>query len=138
MSTQAKQDIRTIVDQIQREGAEHSNDERFVRTIETNQSVRQGDVYLTRVPDNHRRGLATTDRQLAPGTSKGSRHVVADQQGVSLFKPADETDPLAGPIVVAEQRFRVTHPEHADFSLPSGTYQVGYQLDPRTRRRVAD
>jgi hypothetical protein len=36
---------------------------------------------------------------------------------------------LVGPLVVSKDRFELTHPEHAHFSLPAGTYQVIYQGD---------
>lgn len=130
--------IEQVLSQITQEAEAHTTEERFIRTADIGQVARQGDIYLRRVPDNHRRGDEIQDRQLAPGTTKGSRHVVEAGEHVTLYAPQDSMDPLAGPVIVARERFRVTHPEHADFSLPSGTWEVGYQLDARTRRRVAD
>ena len=114
-------------------------DVRFIRTIQEGQAVRQGDVMLLRVSDNHKRGKVlpnTGSLQLAPGNTKGSRHVA--EGSFEAFETHDSSDPLAGPVIHAKERIDVTHPEHADISLPSGTYRVGYQLDPRTMRRVAD
>lgn len=124
-----------IVRQIEAQSETHTTDERFVRTMQIGDVARQGDIYIERVDDGYERGGEIADRQLAPGNSKGSRHVVCD--GPQVFE-ARSTDPLHGPVIVAKERFTVAHPEHADVSLPSGTYRVGYQLDPRTMRRVAD
>ena len=50
------------------------------------------------------------------------------------------TDPLLGPVIVADEAFTLTHPEHAHHRLPAGIYQVGYQLDvsEQERRAVRD
>lgn len=128
--------VQDIVAQIERQSQQHTADERFVRTIEVGQCARQGDIYIERVGDDYHRGEEIQDRQLAPGNSKGSRHVVAGE--VEVFAAPTQDDLLHGPVIVAEQRFTVTHPEHADVSLPSGIYRVGYQLDPRRMRRVED
>lgn len=123
--------------------AQKPNEEkRVVTSIEIGCAVRQGDIYLTRIPDGAARGKELQDRQLAPGTSQGSRHVVAGE-GVRVFAAAGPRPELArgallGPIVVAEQTFTVTHPEHAHFELPAGTYQCSFQMDPRTLARVED
>lgn len=133
-------EVKNILSIIEKQSEKHSNDERFVRTIQKNQVVRQGDIYLLVVEANHSKGKKIKDRQLAPGNTKGSRHIVEGK--VKLYEGNIVDDEfgsaLTGPVIVADERFTVTHPEHADVSLPSGTYQVGYQADPRTRERVAD
>lgn len=130
----------TVIQDIEKQSETHSSDERFVRTIQVGQVARQGDIYLCCVESSHPRGEQIEDRQLAPGSTKGSRHVVDGE--VELYRGTVTGsafgDALTGPVIVARERFVVTHPEHADVCLPSGTYQVGYQLDPRTRARVAD
>lgn len=119
------------------EAAKNSTDEtRFHRVMNINDIAHQGDVYLLRVNDNHPRGKKITETQLAPGTTKGSRHV-AEGKKISIFETTS-TNPLMGPVIVAKERFEVVHPEHANHSIPSGCYQVGYQLDAETRRRVMD
>lgn len=133
MTTQI--DASKILERITEAAESSPADVRFIRTMQIGDVARQGDVYCMRVADDVGRGKETAERQLAPGTTKGSRHVVVGE--VRVFEPARRGEQV-GPIVVAEQRFVVEHPEHAHFSLPAGTYQVGYQLDYQTRRRVAD
>ena len=73
---------------------------------------------------------ATKNRQLAPGVSKGSRHIVSE--GPTLFEAPNAGSwrgVLNGPLVVSKERFKLTHPEHAHFELPAGSYAVFYQAD---------
>lgn len=107
--------------------------------------IRQGDIYVERVADNvNKKGFdRTSNRQLAPGSNSGSRHTVSE--AVEVFAPKDinvkQVDlgfKATGPILVSKDRFTVDHPEHASFSLPAGTYQVCYQVDPKTMQRVLD
>jgi len=99
--------------------------------------VRQGDLYLVCV-DSLPQGSITEDRQLAPGTTQGSRHVlqgdcvihkgvtVSDypsNQAVSKIHPI-----LVGPAFYCKGEVTVTHPEHGDKILPADTtWQVIYQ-----------
>lgn len=99
--------------------------------------VRQGDLYLVCV-DSLLTGVVTEDRQLAPGTTQGSRHVlqgdcvihkniaVSDypsNQAVSKIHPV-----LVGPAFHCKGDVTVTHPEHGDKILPADTtWQVVYQ-----------
>lgn len=114
-----------------------------VRTV-----VHQGDVYLHRVPDDHPRGKKLGTRQVAVGTSVGSRHV-AEGKGVSVFAgqrlPSWVTEPawcqpgaILGPVIVATEPFVLTHPEHAHHQCPAGVWQTTYQADFATQQRVAD
>lgn len=121
---------------------------RMVRTIEVGEHVRQGDCLierLTRVPKVF--SVRTTNRQLAPGTTQGSRHVLGvaktdwlgewsqpdqlphEHEVWILPKAEQEKQPLVGPVIVITGRCVVTHPEHAHVSLPSGTYGVTYERD---------
>lgn len=109
--------------------------------------IHQGDVYLFCVADDHPRGKETGARQVAVGTTVGSRHVVegpvtvyegrALPPGVSTPEWTTESE-ILGPVVVAREAFVLTHPEHAHHELPAGTYQVTYQADFSTRQRVQD
>lgn len=112
---------------------------RTVESMEVGQWARQGDVYIERI--NALSGWTpTTDRQLAPGTTQGSRHMVVGDVTVCEC-PNTATvarGRLAGPQIEAKEAFRVGHPEHADMELPAGTYQIWYQSDPRTQQRVLD
>lgn len=120
------------------QNATEGRDTRFVRTFpEAAGAVRQGDIYIWPIKEVPKGATPRADHQLALGNSVGSRHVAS--AGVKLYDRQDTAQqPLLGPIVEAKERWDVTHPEHAHFSLPSGVYQVGYQLDMSTRQAVID
>jgi hypothetical protein len=98
--------------------------------------IRQGDVYVIRVDEKTPKGDPLGTRQVALGTSNGSRHV-ADGPRVEVFRAvgASEFDYC---VVTSPEWWALTHPEHAHFELPCGTYLVRHQRDIATRRRVAD
>jgi len=112
------------------------------------QRIHQGDVYLCLVADDHKRGPLLGTKQIAVGTTVGSRHVVeGDVQvfaGVELpkdMKIASDVERSAylGPVVVVgSEGTTLTHPEHAHHELCEGVYQVTYQIDMATRMRVQD
>ena len=112
---------------------------RNIRTFPVGKHVRQGDVYLCRVEDGAKFGKERGTRQVAVGTTVGSRHVaegrltVYESVGFQRFEPQ-----FVGPVVVAEERWTLTHPEHAHVSLPAGCYQITHQTDARTMSRVQD
>lgn len=123
------------------------------RKLTIGKGVRQGDVYLTRVPSDWPHGDARKGRQIADGTSIGQRHCIAKSSEVTIYEGvADaaermyragyaervELPLLCGPVVVAKARLLNTHPEHAHYSLPPGVYQVSYQVDESTKQRVID
>lgn len=121
---------------------------RVMRRAEIDKTIaQQGDVYMFRVRDDHPRGNELGTRQVAVGTTVGSRHVVEGDvrvyEGRALpagVSAPDWTTPaeILGPVVVAGEEFTLTHPEHAHHRLPAGTWQVTYQADYSTRQRVAD
>ena len=134
----ATKTAKQVMGEIETAATEHSAELRMVRTIEVGQFVRQGDVYLQRVESKKpAKSTEIKDRQLAPGNTPGSRHVV--EGDVKLYKPAG-ADPLVGPTIVAPERFTLTHPEHAHVSLPSGQYACTFQRDfmQEERARVQD
>jgi hypothetical protein len=110
---------------------------RFLRVAEKGAGVRQGDIYLWTIDAVPAGSARRDDRQLALGQSVGSRHVC--QPGPKLFDlPTGKTDEFLGPVIEADARFVVEHPEHDHLSLPSGIWQVGYQRDVSTNLRVHD
>lgn len=117
--------------------AKEAREPRFVRAMPLDAHVRQGDIFLWPLEKKPQGCTPRADRQLALGKTVGSRHVC--EVGPQLYDlPAKSQHMLLGPVIEAPKRFTVTHPEHAHVSLPRGLYQVGYQLDLRTRRAVAD
>jgi hypothetical protein len=114
--------VRSIV-----EGARAASREvRFVRACAPGEAVRQGDVYLYALAAPPRHGAELSSRQLAPGTSVGSRHVLAGPGALHARAILDAHD---GPYLHARSRVTITHPEHAHISLPAGWYEVRFQVD---------
>jgi len=120
---------------------------RTARRLEIGHAIHQGDVYVHRVADDHPRGPAQGTRQVAVGQTVGARHIAEGPvqvcAGVALppgvVAPTWTTpEALLGPVVVASGPWTLTHPEHAHHALPAGTYQVTYQADYQTQRRVLD
>lgn len=126
---------------------------RDVRGMVSGEAVRQGDVYLIKVSSKadmyavlksdfrqSEKGAVTQNMQLAPGTTKGSRHILASNPGLTVYAPAKNADPLEGPFIEATEDFELTHPEHANFLFGPGQYACIYQRDyaAEERRRVAD
>lgn len=139
-----KESVGDAVARLIKEADEKSiNSIRVVRKMEAGQVVRQGDVYLHRVRDDHPHGkkLAEGKIQLALGQSVGQRHFLVGDlvayEGTTLPEWCRQGTFL-GPLVVTKKRAKNTHPEHAHSSLPAGTYQITHQLDVKTMRRVQD
>lgn len=127
--------LKTIIKKI-KETAPIDPEIRFVSDTSTQKWAHQGDVALVRI-DKLPEGKKITELQLAPGTTKGSRHILADFEGIII---QHSNHPLYGPAFQAKERFTLTHPEHAHYSLPPGCYQVIYQQDNEMEeiRRVQD
>lgn len=132
---------------------------RTFEALEIGQVIQQGDVYLHRVPADWPRGKLLGTRQVAVGTSVGSRHIVVGD-GVAVYEGKQlppsvtvrkakrgsrqrgftEADYL-GPVTVIPTSEALSHPEHSYHRNESGecmTFQVTYQVDEATGRRVED
>jgi hypothetical protein len=101
--------------------------------------VRQGDIKITfmaGVPDGATPGKQ--EAQLAPGTTKGSRHILDSLEGVTCYDHPVK-DVLQGPVLQLSQERTVTHPDHGHWVLPPGTFNITYQRAyAEERRRVND
>lgn len=130
-------DVREIVGRIGKEAEQAMAEVRWVRTCRPGDEIRQGDVYLYPIAPEPDHGPELETRQLAPGRTRGSRHIV-DGTGRLLERVSE--DALDGPFLHAAKRVTITHPEHAHVSLPAGWYEVRYQRDFSVRgvRRVWD
>jgi hypothetical protein len=122
-----------------------------VSTMSIGDVVRQGDIYITRIASLPNSAKPINDRQLASGTTQGSRHVLkggslysADASELAkLIKSASgATIPveLIGPVFVPEADVTIEHPEHGHRILPrecigAVTYQRAFA---GTIRRVQD
>lgn len=102
--------------------------------------VRQGDLYLQCIEDLPK-GTPTTNRQLVPGNTQGSRHVLeGDVEIVNGVSRSDINQVLLGPAFKCNSDVTVTHPEHGHRVLPAGTtWQCVYQQSYAEEvRRVQD
>lgn len=120
---------------------------RVCRRLDLGDVLHQGDVYLHRVADDHPRGAELGTRKVAVGEGEGSNHIVEGEVEVyhgTKFPPiviqdwALENPDCLGPVIVAANECVLTHPKHAHHRMPAGVYQVTYQRDEATKRRVAD
>jgi hypothetical protein len=132
--------ITEVLEQIEQSAATKNDTEtRFIKKIDLNQVVRQGDIYIHKVATDWKVGKPVSN-QLAMGSTKGSRHFAESPakcyEGVDA--PQYMTNTLLGPVIQSTDRFTISHPEHAHISLPAGTYAVTHQMDARTLRRVQD
>jgi hypothetical protein len=116
--------------------AQEAQELRVHETMKIGDIAHQGDVYLMRIKSRPKDWKSkTANRQLAPGTTQGSRHCIAGE--VTLFAPPAGADPLLGPVIESKDGFCLTHPEHAHHQLPAGIYQTGYQRDQAEEERRA-
>lgn len=112
------------------------NEPRFVRVMpQPPDHVRQGDVFVTLSDATVKTGAVRGSNQVAVGTTAGSRHVAT---GVVRVLERVSPGVLDGPVVEADERWVLTHPEHAHVSFPAGRYAIGYQRDLATERAVQD
>jgi len=126
------------IERIEKTAGENRGDVRRIKSMGVGHVVRQGDIYIHGVSEDHPHGKAC-GRQLAQGTSKGSRHVADGGDCFEGVKAPEWCEiALLGPLVKSPDRFTITHPEHADVCLPAGNYQITHQMDARTLERVRD
>lgn len=120
------------------------NDEtQTVGTVSPGDVIRQGDLYLVALGSEFvLAGPTIDDRQLAPGTTQGSRHTIngpativrSDRASVvreinRLVNGAAVESELVGPVLRTDGPCcTLAHPEHGDFVLPAGeVFAVVYQ-----------
>jgi hypothetical protein len=134
----------TIVEKVQKQAKKIAKREtqRFPEAAAAGDAVRQGDVYITLLADAPAGYVRRKkwDRQLAPGETQGSRHIIDSTAGVVCYLNPHATE-FDGPVLQIKQEREITHPEHGNWILPPGVYGISYQrtqdaLDQQ--RRVAD
>lgn len=115
---------------------------RDCRSMKIGQVVRQGDVYIHKVDDNHPHGEATTNHQLAQGITLGSRHIADESfevfEGTTLPQWVSRGHFLGPCIKTEKDTALISHPEHANVALGKGVFQITNQMDIRTMERVRD
>lgn len=113
----------------------------------------QGDLLMWRITDAEFEAMEiVTDvphtLQLAPGTSQGSRHTVCTDyvevrkpKNFGMFNGARGIKPkghIIGYALRFKARSRISHPEHADHSIPAICIQTAGQVDSKTLAWVKD
>ena len=131
----------TVYETIQRTANEKRTDApKTVGSLARLDYTRQGDVYfwsIEKVPAGAIRESKPSG-QLAPGTTQGSRHCVADPSAVTMYR-LESPNALQGPIIDAPNGVTITHPEHGHQTLGPGVYAVTYQRAyAEELRRVQD
>lgn len=111
--------------------------QRNAEKLTIGKTVRQGDIYITRIKTIPKNLKKLDIRQLAEGNSKGSRHIVSE--GCIVYENSKKTL-FDGPIIDAtKEGFTLTHPEHGWINnFPKGCYNVSYQIDYIRQERVRD
>lgn len=119
--------------------------ERDATDLKIGEGIRQGDIYVIRVDGRRlakRKVQALTERNLAQNTGTGHGHIA---EGNLLTYPSLEgpipgvkPDALRGLSIRANEEWLLKHDEHCSFKLPAGYFQVLFQLDWETRKRVED
>ncbi len=114
--------------------------QRFPEAASSGDTFRQGDIYVELLADVPAEAIRDTNptAQLAPGTTRGSRHILDALDGVTMYRLENATV-LEGPVLAVSCERTITHPEHGDLILPPGVYGITYQRQFATElRRVAD
>jgi hypothetical protein len=125
-----------IIEQVHAHGKQNACDDTFIvpEDFPVGQYLPQGDLNILRlavVPE----GMVQAEKQaqLAPGTSRGSRHCIKAEDLVQCtFYAFLDANPLEGPVIALDAPITIEHPEHRDYVWPAGVVAIGYQ------RRLAD
>jgi hypothetical protein len=112
-----------------------------VETASAGDVVRQGDLYFVCL-ESPPPGQPLKSRQLAPGTTQGSRHIAVGNCAIletinksalsvlinKLVRGASIPPELVGPVVECRGDTTIEHPEHGHRVLPAGsTWATVYQ-----------
>ncbi len=105
--------------------------------------VRQGDLYLVCIDEMPTKNARPSNNpQLVPGTSQGSRHILANGKfQIVNGHSFNSLDPVyVGPAFHCKTDVEVTHPEHGNKILPEdSTWQCVYQMAwAEEARRIED
>jgi hypothetical protein len=141
-------DARTAYTEVLRAAEEIRSDaHETIATLSPGDVVRQGDLYITCLATVPRGVSPAGTRQLAPGTSRGARHVVEgdcdvlqvpEREAIAALErviPGADWHQFIGPVIRARGPVTITHPEHGDRTLPGDAcYLVTYQRTCRSER----
>lgn len=98
--------------------------------LEIGDSIPQGDLNFTLLPEIPKvaKLVETSDLQLAPGNSKGSRHCLNSLKNVNVYR-LPKPNPIQGKGLILEFTGEtiITHPEHGDQLWREGIVIVTHQ-----------
>jgi hypothetical protein len=126
-----------LIQKIHEHGKQNACDDTYIVPLDYpigTMPLPQGDINILRlaaVPE----GMVQVEKQaqLAPGTSRGSRHCIkAEDLKHCTFYAFLDANPLEGPVIVMDDTTTIEHPEHRDYVFPAGVVAIGYQ------RRLGD
>lgn len=111
----------------------------FSDAVSHNDRIWQGDLGIAYVENTVPEGYVQVDlkqegdkcRQLVPGNTEGSKHVLRSLDGVKMWRPKDWNDlSLNGPYIQLTKPNVIEHPTHGPVLLKSGcSYETGYQVN---------
>lgn len=99
-----------------------------VETCSVGDCWRQGDIEVRFLGLEKPDGLREVPlpQQLAPGTTKGSRHGLVGEE-ITAYELTN-AQPLEGPVLHCPSGLTVPHPEHGDITMNEpGFYAITYQ-----------
>lgn len=125
-----------VIEQIHTHGQSIANDSTVTVSPVVGVPVAQGDInlwLLPKLPDGVME--AAPNCQLAPGTTRGSRHCIkqSDMAHVKFYRLSNP-NPLQSGIMVFEKETTIEHPEHgnqiwSDGSIVAVTYQRRHAIE---------
>lgn len=124
------------IQEITSHGIKNACDDTYIvpHDFPVGQYLPQGDINILRL-GKLPKGMVKVEptAQLAPGTSRGSRHCIkAEDLAHCQFYGFLDANPLEGPVIVFDRSITIEHPEHRNYVWPAGVIAIGYQ------RRYAD
>lgn len=135
--------VKTIKELTEKAKKLNKQEKRVINEFPIGKAIRQGDIYIHRVSNDHPVGDMLDIRQIADGTSLGARHILVGDvkvyQGIELPVYVNKLWPLGYTFDIGDEGATITHPEHAwDCIQVKGRYVTTHQMDMMTMRKVSD
>lgn len=133
--------IKEAAEQLRSASENRTAKHTVLHTMEADTMWAQGDVGILRLsalPEGAEAIPMPDGGQVAPGTSKGSRHCIsqADHAHIQMYRVSDG-DRLSDLALVAEKPWTMEHPEHGWATCPAGPYRLLHEQN-EARERVID
>jgi hypothetical protein len=118
-----------VLEKIHQRGLEAADDSLVIVDPKVGQYIPQGDLNIWRLAELPPTAIpAAPEHQLAPGTTRGSRHCIKaeDMANVEFYR-LDGATALHGPVLKFHIPVTIKHPEHGDQLWPAGVVAITYQ-----------